>query len=207
VSQATEGRAESGKSQRTLARLVECTGQEIAESGSFTAERVAARAGTSVATFYSHLPTKDVALTAAFNAAMDDLVEVVEARLTGEALLVDGLEAFARDFVDASLAFFAEKSLIFRSALARMPEYRPLREVYRAHQAEAFSRYARFIETGQAAGKVRAGDVEALARAFLVLSQGLNNPLALALAESDPLRAELAGLVEALLAPIPETAD
>ena len=95
--QATAAHAENSKSQRTLARLVECTGQEIAESGSFTAERVAARAGTSVATFYSHLPTKDVALTAAFNAAMDDLVELVEARLTGEALLEDGLEAFARD--------------------------------------------------------------------------------------------------------------
>ncbi len=204
--QATAAHAENSKSQRTLARLVECTGQEIAESGSFTAERVAARAGTSVATFYSHLPTKDVALTAAFNAAMDDLVEVVEARLTGEALL-DGLERFARDFVDASLAFFAERSLIFRCALARMPECRPLREVYRAHEAQAFSRYARFVEMGQAAGKVRTGDVEALARAFLVLSQGLNNPLALGLAESDPLRAELAGLVLALLKPAPGAAD
>lgn len=207
MSQATEGRAESGKSQRTLARLVECTGQEIAESGSFTAERVAARAGTSVATFYSHLPTKDVALAAAFDATMDDLVELVEARLAGEASLEDGLEAFARDFVDASLAFFADRSLIFRCALARMPECRPLREVYRAHQAQAFSRYARFIETGQAAGKVRPGDVEALARAFLVLSQGLNNPLALGLGEGDPLRAELAGLVQALLAPNSAAAD
>ncbi len=204
--QPTAAHAETSKSQRTLARLVECTGQEIAESGSFTAERVAARAGTSVATFYSHLPTKDVALTAAFNAAMDDLVKVVEARLTAEALL-DGLEQFARDFVDASLAFFADRSLIFRCALARMPECRPLREVYRAHQAQAFSRYARFVEMGQAAGKVRAGDVEALARAFLVLSQGLNNPLALGLAESDPLRAELAGLMLALLEPGPGAAD
>ena len=201
---ATAGRAENGKSQRTLARLVECTGQEIAESGSFTAERVAARAGTSVATFYTHLPTKDIALTAAFDAAMDDLVEVVDARLTVDALR-DSLHRFARDFVDASLAFFAEKSLIFRCALARMPEYRPLREVYRAHQAQAFSRYARFVELGQAEGKIRRGDVESLARAFLVLSQGLNNPLALGLTESDPLRAELAGMVEALLAPDSET--
>jgi AcrR family transcriptional regulator len=201
VSAPADRRGENRKAQRTLARLVQCTGQEIAESGSFSAERVAARAGTSVATFYSHLPTKDVALTAAFEAALDDLVSVVDARLTVEALLGSGLETLANDFVDATLAFFAERSLVFRCALARIPEHRPLRETYRAHQAEAFSRYARFVELGQAAGKIRAGDPEALARAFLVLSQGLNNPLALGLAPSDPLRAELAGLVVALLAP------
>ena len=63
-SRSEEGTAAPGKAERTRASLVKATGDEIAESGSFTAERVAARAGTSVATFYSHLPTKDVALTA-----------------------------------------------------------------------------------------------------------------------------------------------
>ncbi|MDG2333265.1 MAG: TetR/AcrR family transcriptional regulator [Myxococcota bacterium] len=192
---------EPSKTQRTRARLVAATRDEIAEAGSFTAERVANRAGTSVATFYIHLPTKDDALTATFGEVMDELVRVVEASLTRERLELQGLEVLSREFVDASLAFFGERSPIFRLALARMPEHRPLREVYRAHEAKAFSLYAGFIESGQSAGLLRAGDATVLTRSLLVLSQGLNNPLALGLEAEDSLRDELARLVIALLAP------
>ncbi|MDE0884097.1 MAG: TetR/AcrR family transcriptional regulator [Myxococcota bacterium] len=192
---------EPSKTQRTRARLVAATGDEIAETGSFTAERVANRAGTAVATFYIHLPTKDDALTATFGEVMDELVCVVDASLTRERLELEGLEVLARGFVDACLAFFGERSQVFRLALARMPEHRPLREVYRAHEANAFSLYAGFIESGQRAGLLRAGDVTTLTRSLLVLSQGLNNPLALGLGAEDSLRDELARLVVALLAP------
>ena len=198
---AESAQGETGKAQRTLARLVACTAEEISESGSFTAERVAARAGTSVATFYSHLPTKDAALTAAFSGAMDELVTVVDRVLSVERLLEHGLESVAGDFVRASLDFFAARSLVFRFALARMPEHRALREVYRDHEGAAFRGISRFIELGQAAGKVRQGDPLVIARAFLVLSQGLNNPQALGLGEGDPLLGEFTRLVEALLAP------
>ena len=196
-----ERKAEPGKAERTRVRLVEATGEEIAETGSFSAERVAARAGTSVATFYTHLPTKDAALTAAFSAAMDEMVAVIEQHLAVETLLEGGLEELVQKFVQASLVFFSSHSLIFRLALARMPEHRPLREVYRAHESVSFSLYSRFIELGQAAGKIRQGDPLLLARAFLVFSQGLNNPLILGLAEGDPLGGELAALVVALLEP------
>ncbi|MCS5637691.1 MAG: TetR/AcrR family transcriptional regulator [Myxococcota bacterium] len=192
---------EPGKAERTRTLLVEATGEEIAEVGSFSAERVAARAGTSVATFYSHLPTKDAALTAAFSAALDELVTVVDRHLSVETLLEGGLEGVAREFVHASLHFFAAHSQVLRLALARLPEHRPLRVVYREHESQAFSRFSRFIELGQAAGKVRQGDPLLLARAFLVFSQGLNNPLTLGLAEGDPLGGELAALVVALLEP------
>ena len=196
-----ERTGEPGKAERTRIRLVEATGEEIAEAGSFTAERVAARAGTSVATFYSHLPTKDAALTAAFSAAMDELVAVIDRRLSVESLLESGLEGVAQDFVHSSLDFFAARSLVFRLALALMPEHRPLRVVYREHESSAFSLFSRFIELGQSAGKVRQGDPLLLARVFLVFSQGLNNPLTLGLAEGDPLGDELAALVVALLKP------
>ena len=201
MSESTGRIPESKKAQRTRARLVEATEAEISESGFFTAERVAARAGTSVATFYSHLPTKDDALTAAFSGVMDALVAVVDEHLKVERLLDRGLEGVSRDFVAACLDFFTARSLVFRCALARMPEHRPLREVYRAHESEAFSRYTRFVELGQAAGKIGSGNAETLARTLLVLSQGLNNPLALGLTESDPLGDQLARLVEILLAP------
>jgi len=201
VSESTGRIPESKKAQRTRARLVEATEAEISESGFFTAERVAARAGTSVATFYSHLPTKDDALTAAFSGVMDALVAVVDEHLKVERLLDRGLEGVSKDFVAACLDFFTARSLVFRCALARMPEHRPLREVYRAHESEAFSRYTRFVELGQAAGKIGSGNTETLARTLLVLSQGLNNPLALGLAETDPLGGQLARLIEILLAP------
>ena len=201
MSESADRIGETGKAQRTRARLVAATGEEIAESGSFTAERVAARAGMSVATFYIHLPTKDAALTAAFGEVMDELVSVVDAHLTAERLAARGLAGLAREFVAACLAFFSERSLVFRLALARMPEHRPLRKVYRAHEAVASARYARFIESGQATGELRVADPEILTRGLLVLSQGMNNPVALGLAEADPLREELAGLVVALLAP------
>lgn len=201
MSESTGRIPESKKAQRTRARLVEATEAEISESGFFTAERVAARAGTSVATFYSHLPTKDDALTAAFSGVMDALVAVVDEHLKVERLLDRGLEGVSKDFVAACLDFFTARSLVFRCALARMPEHRPLREVYRAHESEAFSRYTRFVELGQAAGKIGSGNTETLARTLLVLSQGLNNPLALGLAETDPLGGQLARLIEILLAP------
>ena len=194
-------KGEPGKAERTRVRLVEATGEEIAETGSFSAERVAARAGTSVATFYTHLPTKDAALTAAFSAAMDEMVAVIEQHLAVETLLEGGLEELVEKFVQASLVFFSSNSLVFRLALARMPEHRPLREVYRAHESVSFSLYSRFIELGQAAGKIRQGDPLLLARAFLVFSQGLNNPRILGLPESDPLGGELAAMAVTLLQP------
>ena len=192
---------ELGKAQRTRARLVAATGAEISEAGSFTAEKVAARAGTSVATFYSHLPTKDAALTAAFSDVMDELVTVVDEHLAVELLLDLGIERLCGEFVESCLEFFTRRSLVFRCALARMSEHRPLREVYRAHEAEVHSRYSRFVALGQAAGKIRGANPETLTRALLVASQGLNNPLALGLAEDDPLRDQLAEGIRALLSP------
>ena len=98
-----------GKAQRTRARLIEATCDELSESGSFTAERVARRAGTSVATFYVHLPTKEVALVAVFERVMGELVSVVERQLRVDALLEQGLEALMADFVLASVEFFSQR--------------------------------------------------------------------------------------------------
>lgn len=178
-----------GKAQRTRLRLIEATCEELSETGSFTAERVAQRAGTSVATFYVHLPAKDVALAAAFGRVMEELVSVVEGHLQVERLLEQGLEALIRSFVEASIDFFSTRSLVLRCGLAKLPESRELRHVYREHQALAFAHFTRFVSLGQAAGRIRAGSVPLLARTLLVLSQGLNNPLVL----DDEVRAQLPG--------------
>jgi AcrR family transcriptional regulator len=167
----------AGKAQRTRTRLIEATCEELSESGSFTAERVSRRAGTSVATFYVHLPTKEVALVAAFERIMGELVSVVDQHLKVERLLESGLEALMGEFAEASIDFFSERMLVMRAGLAALPESRELRQVYREHEGLAFEGFSRFISLGQSAGQIRSGRVEELARTFLVLSQGLNNPL------------------------------
>ena len=164
------------KTQRTYAALAAATAAEIAEHGSFTAERVAARAGTSPATFYAHFCSKDGALVAAFSRVMDEVTALVERDLSLERLLDEGLRALCRQFVLEGVALFREHALVFRVALARVPECRALREVYREHERAAHDRYRRFVELGQAAGRIRAGDSEALTLALLVLTEGLNNP-------------------------------
>lgn len=190
-----------GKAQRTYARLAAATAAEIAETGSFTAERVAARSGTSPATFYTHFATKDGALAAAFEQVMGALVAVVERHLQVERLLDLGLSALCEDFAEDAVAFFGEHALVFRAAVARVPESRALRDVYRRHEGTALDRYERFVGLGQQAGKIRAGDTEALARALLVMTEGLNNPLLLAGDTPPPELAEIHRALERLLAP------
>jgi AcrR family transcriptional regulator len=190
-----------GKARRTYESLVEASWAEIASSGSFSAERVAARAGASPATFYAYFSCKDDALAAAFGRALDRMVEVVEAGLQIERLLEHGLGVLCRDFVASAAGFFSDQSRVFRCALARLPESRALREVYREHEIAVFLRYRRFLELGQAAGKLRGDDPETLAHAMLVLTEGLNNPLALDLEAGDPLLTELGETLRRLLEP------
>jgi AcrR family transcriptional regulator len=197
-----------GKAQRTYASLAAATATEIAENGSFTAERVAARAGTSVATFYAHFSSKDGALVAAFARVMDELTALVERELSLERLLDEGLGNLCRSFVEAGVGLFREHALVFRVALARVPESRPLRDVYRQHERAAHDRYRRFVELGQAAGRVRPGDPEALALALLVLTEGLNNPRLLGASDATAGSSaassglgEIARALERLLAP------
>ncbi|MCP4003975.1 MAG: TetR/AcrR family transcriptional regulator [bacterium] len=191
----------SAKARRTYENLVQATSAEIAASGSFSAERVAKRAGTSPATFYSYFASKDAALAAAFSSVLDRLVAWIDQTLSIESLLEKSTREFCREFVVQATDFFTRESLVFRCALARLPEYRALRDAYREHESQAFQRYERFIALAQNAGKVRPGDPKQMARALLVLTQGLNNPLALGLGADDPLLRELADALFALLAP------
>ena len=205
-SRSVERRAEpaelsDGRGARTRTRLVAATVEEVAATGSFTAERVALRAGTSPATFYAHLPSKDVALAAAFSRVLDELNRDVEAGLRIEMLLDQGLARLCEAFVGSAVGFFRDRSLVFRCALARLPESRELRRIYRDHEAAALAATLRFVERGQAAGRVRAGDARVLATSILVLAQGLNNPLLRGARPGDPLLLEQARVLELLLAP------
>ncbi|MGH0029810.1 MAG: TetR/AcrR family transcriptional regulator [Myxococcota bacterium] len=189
------------KSERTRARLAAATREEIAAAGSFTAERVAVRAEVSAGTFYAHFPTKNDALAAAFSRVLDDLVDYVDAEVTVERLLEDGLEACCRRWAGGMAGFFAQNSLVFRAAQAAMSGSAALRETYRQHESAAFERYRRFLSLGQNAGAVRRGDVEVLVRALMVLTQAFHNPLLFGSDEDDPVFDELARALHACLAP------
>ena len=194
-------RPDSPTTRRTHRRLVDAARAELARKGGFTAERVAARAGTSTATFYQYFPAKRDALAAAFGDLMRDLDAFVEAHASLEALVDQGLPAWCRTFVGASARFFGENALVFRAALAALPGDRELRQIYRQEERASLDTLRRFFERGQRAGQIRAGDADVLARSFLVLAQGLNNPLVLQRRGDDPVLEVLADTLERLLAP------
>ena len=85
------------------------------------------------------------------------------------------------------------------SALARLPESRLLRDAYRHREAEARESNRRFVELGQAAGRIGAGDPDELADALVVLCQGLNNPVLLGHHDRRALTTRLSAAMVALL--------
>ncbi len=170
-------RPSRGKAQRTYDRLAAATLAEICENGGFTAESAARRAESSPATFFSYFPSKDEALAAAFDLALDELVKVAEQGLRIDDLLDRGLEPVLTDFVDDVVSYFTRYALAFRAALAQLPQSKSIRDAFRERQAHVLSHYQRFIELGQKSGFVRAGDAKIMADALLVITQGLNNPL------------------------------
>ncbi|MEM7411814.1 MAG: TetR/AcrR family transcriptional regulator [Myxococcota bacterium] len=191
----------SPTTRRTQRKLIDATRAEIARDGSFGAERVALRAGTSVATFYQYFPSKRDALAAAFDDLMEDLDAFVAEQVQLEALVDEGLEGFSRGFVAAGVRFFSEHALLFRCALAELPGDRALRRVYRDQERRTLERIRQFVERGQRTGLVRRGDPNTLARGFLVLAQGLNNPLLLRGPDRAPVLRELARGLYGFLAP------
>jgi hypothetical protein len=72
--------------------------------------------------------------------------------------------------------------------------------VYRQRQRETVAELGRFIRLGAAAGKIRDDAPEAVAAALLVSIQGYQNPIVMS-PESEPIVAELAGMLVGLLEP------
>lgn len=201
---ARTGTARTERSRRTRAALVAGVRDELRQTGTFTADTAADRAGCSVATFYSHFATKDDALASAFELVLVDLAAVIDTTLTNDALTSMGLDAAVEAWIERQVAFFRDESLVFRTALARLPFHRGIRHAYREAERVAMRHLVAVITGGQADGLVRAGEPEHLAEGFLVLSQGLNNPHALR-PDAGPIRAHLHRALVAALAPTKET--
>ncbi|MEM8706740.1 MAG: TetR/AcrR family transcriptional regulator [Actinomycetota bacterium] len=194
------GQTLTARSRRTRVALVAGVRAELRASGGFTAETVAERAGCSAATFYSHFGNKDDALAAGFAQTLDDLVDGLTDRLTGDALVAD-LAGTVERFVDWQADFFRVESLVFRTAISRLPDHRPLRATFRDAERRAVAHLTEALATAQRHGVVRPDTAaDDLAEAFLVAGQGINNPRALRPAAA-AVRAALARSISAMLVP------
>ena len=191
-----------GRSERTRRVVVDATVARLRSEGAFTVEQVAADVGVSVATIYNRFPDgRDGLLAGAFDRALDGVVEASTRPLTAEHLLDHGLAGTMTALVDGLCEAFSADALVMRAALARLPESRSLRDAYRRHEATARVANRRFVELGQAAGRIADGDPDELADLLVVLGQGINNPVLLGATDRGRLCARLADALVAVLDP------
>jgi AcrR family transcriptional regulator len=188
-----------GKGARTRRALIQHLLAVIAESGEFTADVVAERAGVSPAAFYAHFATKDRALAACLDASFADYTERMARVETIEHLLDHGLEETLRQMVATLLSVNADYLSLLRLARSRVQSSAELREQSRTGERAAFAATARLLELGQAAGRVRAGDVDVMTATVRTVLQGLDSWLV----RSHPAVAadEVPRLLAAYLAP------
>lgn len=193
------GKTLTARSRRTRVALVAGVRAELQSSGTFTAETVAVRAGCSSATFYSHFGNKNHALAAGFTQTLDDLVDGIAERLTVEALTAD-LDGTLHEFVEWQADFFRVESLVFRTAISQLPAHRPLRHAYRRAEERTLELLTERFAALAEAGAIPAAEAERVAEAFMVASQGLNNPRALRIDAADLRRSLATGLAAMLVA-------
>ncbi len=193
------------KSERTRLALLNALRAELQATGSYSAESVTRRAGSSTATFYNHFESKDEALDAAFALLMSELLSMVESGLSIELVLERGLHGFGEDWLRNCVQFFRANSVLFRAAQARSLLSPAIEEIYAHSEALAISHCERFIRLGQAAGVFREGEAAAMARGMMILAEGYNNPAVLRLSAGDGLHDELVRCVVQLLATTGET--
>ncbi len=188
-----------GKSARTRLRLVDAVRREIEDAGAVHAEAVARRAESSPATFYNHFSSKDDAVLAAFDATMQDLVEVVREGLDVSLALEMGLEEFLRAWTWSCIEFFRANSLVFGAARALSPSSREMRRLFEAREAESLELYVRFVRLGQHAQMIAGEEPDVLGELFMLTCQGWNHPRFLRTEQGSALHEELTRSVHAML--------
>lgn len=172
------------RSRRTRAALTSAVHERLRTTGTFTATEIADDVGCTPGTFWAHFDNKDDAITAAFREALDEMTSLTE-RIFGAG--PDGLISstkkdrlgWATNAVDELIAYFENHELLYRLALSRLPEHRPLRQAFRATES-------RTIELASAAVPGDAGDDRGAA--IICLCQGTNNSILLRTMPGDPKR-------------------
>ena len=193
--------AAPGKFEKTRLKLVSAIRAEIRASGDFNAEQVARRSKSSAANFYNHFGTKDAALAAAYEQMMGELEALLAQQCSIETLLDEGMAPFMANWVLRSAAFFAEHAALFRLTQAGFGRSKVLRDLFRKYEASIIEIYRRFIELGQAANLIRAGDQLTMARMLVVFSESWHHSLVQKLTPGDTLHDELTLALVKILEP------
>lgn len=188
------------KARQTFDLLLRSARQVLTDSGTITADSVAQRAGVATATFYVYFSSRDDCLAAAFDEVLRENNERLARALSIERLLDDGLDATLRHVVVEVVEAFRDNAIVFRAALARLPESKTIRDVYRRDEREGLEVVQRFLELAMAAGQVREGNLEVMASVLLVTLEGLNNRALFARSGHEAVIDELVVMMRALLA-------
>jgi len=189
----------SGKAQRTRQILIDAIRDEIAETGSFSAELVARRSGNSVATFYNHFATKDDALIGVYEQLMDELIELVQEKCRIEELLDVGLRQLVESWIVHSAILFRHNASLFRISQLTIERSKTMRDLFRQYEMIAIHHYRRFIERGQAASLIRDGNAETMAQVLTVISESWHHPMVQRLEEGSEFHMELTDVVIRIL--------
>lgn len=163
-----------GKAARTRRRLQQVTLEAIASSGEFTGEAVAERAGVSTATFYAHFATKDHAIAACLELCFEDFDARMSEVQSVEALLSDGLPRTVHAIVTTMIDVNRRYRSLLRLARSRVQASTLLRDLSRRQERSAFAATEHFVRLGQAAGRIRSGDPEALTAAVRTVVESLD---------------------------------
>jgi AcrR family transcriptional regulator len=165
---------------------------------------VAGHAGVATGTVYLYVTDRDELLAALFRRRLDGLLRDLDATLTTDTLLDEGLESLLARALEVVIDHYARHAATFRTAVAQLPASDRLRGVYwQAHRGTE-ERLVAFLRRAQEAGKVRAAEPRTLAHTLLVIVQGANHPLLTgdpASAEARAIRDELRRALVHLLAP------
>lgn len=164
-----------GKAARTRRLLQECTFAVIADTGEFTGELVAEQAGVSTATFYSHFATKDHAIAACLDVCFSEYAVRMREAESVELLLEVGLRECLSRIVTTITGMNDEYRALLRLARGRIQVSHLLREQSREEERRAYAATLRFLTLGQAAGRVRSYDAEALTATMRTVVEGLDN--------------------------------
>ena len=212
MSGATDDRAvlptppvEGTKARRTHDQLLQATEELLAQGGypAATSTAVAAAAGVSVGTFYTYFSDREHALACLFATRLDDLIAVVGEVLRLETLLDDGLHALLDKTVRVVIRGYGQHAATFRAALVQLPSSPLVRRVYWERHARSEEVVTAFLRRAQQAGCVVRRDPATVARALLVLVQGLNSPLVLGQPDAwrEPLVDEVVRALAGMLRP------
>lgn len=192
----------SPRARATREALLSAGERLLAEGGldALTSTRVAEAAGVSTGTFYVYFADKHQLLAELFARCLDDVTDAVDDQLTSDHLLDLGLQATLHGAVEMVAAGYRHRAPVLRAALGRMSSRADLRAVYWQRHARAVEVLERFVQRAAAAGM--AGDVppRETALAILVLTEGVNHPVALASdAAAAGVRARVADALAALV--------